>query len=76
MSKTLPDIDSAIGGLVEMLRKHQHDSYAVGWFQGLLRSLMTDSSLKLNPKQRQALVDIISRDAKYAAEIMKERKYG
>lgn len=76
MSKTLPDIDSAIGGLLEVLRKHQHDSYTIGWLQGLLRSLMTDSSLKLNSKQRQALVDIINRDAKYAAEIMKERKYG
>lgn len=76
MSKTLPDIDSAIANLFETLRKHQHDSYAIGWMQSLIRSLMMDSSLKLNSKQRQALVDIINRDAKYAAEIMKERKYG
>lgn len=70
MSKTLPDIDSAIGGLLEVLGKHQHDGYAIGWLQGLLRSLMMDSNLKLNTKQRQALVDIINRDARYASEML------
>jgi hypothetical protein len=67
-------MNAALYNLVNTLRAgKQHDSYCIGWLQSMFTGIMQDSRVNLTKKQRQAIIDIIEYDARYAQQLNDER---